>query len=190
MCLGKSSLAANLGDGALAGTCSENPAPEEGVVMREVRGVPVTYNADLDGTYALFEVCGRRCFCAESTATLVPCGYVDVTRDINDVTTLDGHRLSMADLEKIPVHGGVTFSGRLDRYGLDGLWIGFDMAHGEDMGIVDMPACVGEICGVPLMGRLPKYGSIRNVDDAILVCIGFAHAIDEEIRAFAAKALV
>lgn len=56
----------------------------------------------------------------------VPCGYVRVP---------EGHRLHGLDCEGcdefVRVHGGVTWSGALDEE--DGWWIGFDMAHSDDL---------------------------------------------------------
>lgn len=54
-----------------------------------------------------------------------PCGYVSVPKN----HPFYGKRYLEIE-DKIEVHGGLTFSGKL--HSLDGLWFGWDYAHGGD----------------------------------------------------------
>lgn len=65
-----------------------------------------------------------------------PCGYVAIP---------ESHPFFQKQYQKldrfIDIHGGLTFSGRFEADPQDRFWIGFDMAHAEDIEFRD-----GEIC--------------------------------------------
>src|SRR5208282_2578011 len=55
------------------------------------------------------------------------CGYVGVSKD---------HCLYGKDYENFyyfDVHGGITFSGTIEKYGVELFWIGFDVGHAGDL---------------------------------------------------------
>lgn len=66
-----------------------------------------------------------------------PCGYVAIGRD---------HPLrnakSPAVWDRLAVHGGVTFTGRLKSDKKKRWWVGFDMAHYGDFDPYDYERCI------------------------------------------------
>ena len=62
-----------------------------------------------------------------------PCAYVQVAypERIGLLEDGDDHVLESVD-SYLDVHGGVTFIGSLEKYGLAGTWIGWDYAHYGD----------------------------------------------------------
>lgn len=58
-----------------------------------------------------------------------PCAYIQV--DHPELIGLEeGDKYSIESVDShIDVHGGVTFIGSLEKYGLAGTWIGWDYAH-------------------------------------------------------------
>lgn len=59
-----------------------------------------------------------------------PCGYITFP-DIEKIQNEEN--LSIGTIEDYPdIHGGFTFCGRLNRFGFNGIWIGWDYAHYGD----------------------------------------------------------
>lgn len=66
-----------------------------------------------------------------------PCGYVALP---------EGHRLHGKDAwtadGEVDVHGGITFTGKLDSDDSKRFWAGFDMAHYGDFDPYDYTRCI------------------------------------------------